>query len=189
MSSQAKDAEAENVKEEKEKATGAIDNRMKEDEQEMVMLKDVASLVAQAKKDAKAEAKQKQMLESKNIVESLMSRALPTGALKLKIGQGNQDDNKNDRSKGSIAADRLMEDKAYLSSLANCLTQRNGTNCIDGVDMVYKDVKNTAEEALQFLRDREDFWDQLAMGHDKKSMKGTRKYKPTKALESTRLLF
>ena len=177
------------MKEEKEKATGAIDSRMKEDEQEMVMLKDVASLVAQAKKDAKAEAKQKVLLESKNLVESLMSRAMPTGTLKLKIGHGTQDDNKNERSKGSIAADRLMEDKAYLSSLADCLTKRSGTNCIGGVDMVYKDVKNTAEEALQFLRDREDFWDQLAMGKNKKNMKGTRKYKPTKALESTRLLF
>ena len=98
-------------------------------------------------------------------------------------------ENKQERSKNSIALDRLLEDKMYLSDLAKGITERICTNPNEGEDNVYKGVKDTAEEALQFLKDREDFWDQLALGADKTGTRRGKKYKPTKALESTRLIF
>ena len=174
-------------KKEKEKAAGAMDERMNEEEQELTMLKDCAALLAQAKLDSDKEKRQKQ---SDPDIESLLSRNVkvkPTGVLKI-MKSGDQL-GKNERSKGSLAADRLLQDKMYLSDLAKGITQRTPVNANDGVDVVYKVIKDTAEEALQFLTDREDFWDQLALGTDRGLSKKGRKCKPSKALESTRLIF
>ena len=171
-----------------EKAAGAMDERMDKEEQELSMLKDCAALLAQAKLESD---KEKQQKETEPDIESLLSRNVkvkPTGVLKIMRSSGDQF-GKNERSKGSIAADRLLEDKMYLSELAKGITKRTPVSSNDGVDNVYKVIKDTAEEALQFLTDREDFWDQLALGTDKSITKKGRKGKPSKALESTRLIF
>ena len=178
-------------KEDLERVAGDINTRMKEDEQEMTMLKDCASLIAEAKLEAEAEKKEKS-LDAEDIMESIMSKNInvkPTGGVKILKFPGDQSENKTERSKGSIAADRLLEDKTYLSNLSKRFTQNVCLNNSERGDNVYKGVKDTAEEALQFLKDREDFWDQLALGSDKRNTKGGEKYKPTKALESTRLIF
>ena len=175
-------------KKDKEQAAGAMDDRMNEEEEELTMLKDCAALLVQAKKESDKEKRQK---ESDPDIESLLSRNVkvkPTGVLKIMKSSGDQF-GKNERSKGSLAADRLLEDKMYLSELAKGITQRKQVNSNDDVDIVYKVIKETAEEALQFLTDREDFWDQLALGTDKTISKKGRKCKPSKALESTRLIF
>ena len=175
-------------------AAGAIDHRMNEDEEEMTMLKDCAALIEEAKLQAAAEKREKS-LDPEFLWKTLMtkteklktSKIKTTGVRKVIKSTGDQSDNNKERSKSSMAADRLLEDKMYLLGLSKGITQRIGTNANDGVDHVYKDVKNTAEEALQFLRDREDFWDQLSLGANKTII--GKKCKPTKALESTRLIF
>ena len=165
-----------------------MDERMKEEEQDLTMLKDCAALLAQAKLEADKEKREKELDPD---IEDLLSRNVkvkPTGVLKILKSSGEQF-GKNERSKSVLAADRLSEDKMYLSELAKGITQRTSINSSNGVDNVYKAIKDTAEEALQFLTDREDFWDQLALGTDKTLAKKGKKCRPTKALESTRLIF
>ena len=161
--------------------------RMTQEEEELTIMKDCASLLAQAKLQAEKEKKAKELDPSH--LESLLEKNVnvkPTGVLKiLKLDDGQI--KKDDRSNRS--ADRLLEDKMYLSELANNIKQRTPINSNDGVDNVYKVVKDTAEEALQFLTDREDFWEQLALGTDKTLNKKGKKCKPSRALESTRLIF
>ena len=180
------------MKDKKEKAVGAMDARMKEEEQEFTMLQDCAALLAQAKLEADSEKKAKDIDPGQ--IEALLAqnaRVKSTGAIKIKLAfGGDQVDNKIERSKGSLAADRLLEDKMYLSQLSKTITQKDLTNSSNkSVDAVSKVIKETAEEALQFLTDREDFWDQLALGTDKSITKKGKKGKPDKALESTRLIF
>ena len=164
---------------------------MKEEEQEVTMLADCASMLAQAKIESENEKKEKK-LDTANIDELLSQnvKVKPTGAIKIVTTSGEPIGGKSERSKGSMAADRLLEDKMYLSELAKGINikQRIHTGSKDGSDNVYKGIKDAAEEALQFLTDREDFWDQLALGQDKSSKKGSKR-KPCKALESTRLIF
>ena len=164
-----------------------MDERMAQEEEEFTMLQDCASLLAQAKLQAEKEKKAKEVDPSQ--LESLLEKNIkvkPTGVLKI-LKTGDDQIKKDDRS--NRTSDRLLEDKMYLSELANNITQRTSTNSNDGVDNVYKVVKDTAEEALQFLTDREDFWEQLALGTDKTLTKKGKKTKPSRALESTRLIF
>ena len=174
-------------KRDKEKSVKAMDERMAQEEEEFTMLKDCAALLAQAKLQAEKERKAKEVDPSQ--LESLLEKNIkvkPTGVLKI-LKTGDDQIKKDDRS--NRTSDRLLEDKMYLSELANNITQRTSTNSNDGVDNVYKVVKDTAEEALQFLTDREDFWEQLALGTDKTLTKKGKKTKPSRALESTRLIF
>ena len=65
--------------------------------------------------------------------------------------------------------DRLSDDKEYLSVLANGIGRRldildDGTN---------KMVKATANQALDFLKARENFWDQLDLGQDHRKAKAS----------------
>ena len=191
ISESQKQKEEAEVRKNQEDAAGAMDEKMKEEEQELTMLKDCASMMAQAKIEAENEAKEKK-LDTANLEELLSQnvKVKPTGAIKIVTASGEPIGGKSERSKGSMAADRLLEDKMYLSELAKGINikQRTHTGSKDGADNVYKGIKDAAEEALQFLTDREDFWDQLALGKDKGSKKGS-KGRPCKALESTRLIF
>ena len=171
---------------EREKSAKAMDERMNQEEEEMTMMKDCAALFAQAKLQSEKEKKAKELDPSH--LESLLEKNVkvkPTGV--LKISMPDDQIKKDDRS--NQTADRLLADKMYLTELANNITQRTPINSNDGVDNVYKVVKDTAEEALQFLTDREDFWEQLAIGTDKTLTKKGKKTKPSRALESTRLIF
>ena len=55
--------------------------------------------------------------------------------------------------------DRLADDKAYLSLLSSKLEPRNDIS----YDRVQKTIKKTTSEALDYLRKREAFWDQLEL--------------------------
>ena len=75
------------------------------------------------------------------------------------------------RPKTSLISDRLFDDKVYLALLAgNLANERPSVPAPDDPFNIKEDevqikVKKTAEEALEFLRNREDFWDQLHLGH------------------------
>ena len=73
------------------------------------------------------------------------------------------------KSKTPAKIDRLSEDKEYLSVLANGIGRRldiqdDGTN---------KMVQATANQALDFLKARENFWDQLDLGQDHRKAKAS----------------
>ena len=55
--------------------------------------------------------------------------------------------------------DRLAEDKAYLSLLSNRLEPRLDISH----DRVQRKIKKTTSEALDYLKKREAFWDQLEL--------------------------
>jgi hypothetical protein len=65
----------------------------------------------------------------------------------------------HEKAKIAFSGDRLLEDKLYLTTLASGICQKPGS-----VDRVKKRISNTAEEALKFLRAREEFWQQLKLG-------------------------
>lgn len=79
-------------------------------------------------------------------------------------------------------SDRLLEDKVYLSMLAE---GGIGVRADLPEDHINEDVAYEAKEALDFLNAREKFWDQLDLGSDTKRKMGK---KDTKALESFRWL-
>ena len=171
---------------------GAIDKRMEEEEEELTMLKDCAALIKDAKLESDKEKKEGEIIPE-DLLKTLTTKKpqkKSTGAIKVLIPVDDPNAKKLERSKGAVAADRLNEDKLYLDALSNMFTQGVGLDACDGgVADVHKEVKCVADEALQFLKDREEFWDQLALGKDNGNKKKGKKAKPTKALESTRLLF
>lgn len=65
----------------------------------------------------------------------------------------------HEKAKIALSGDRLLEDKLYLTTLASGICQKPGS-----IDRVKKRISNTAEEALKFLRAREEFWQQLKLG-------------------------
>jgi len=85
---------------------------------------------------------------------------IPVAAAKMKIVQKRC----HEKAKVAFSGDRLLEDKLYLSNLAAGICQRPGS-----VDRVKKRISNTAEEALLFLRAREEFWQQLKLGQVEES--------------------
>ena len=72
---------------------------------------------------------------------------------------------------------RLAEDKMYLSQLASGISRRKDQQD-DGTNRM---VRATANQALDFLKARENFWDQLDLGQDRKA-----KAHSLKALQSYR---
>ena len=116
ISESQKQKEEAEVRKNQEDAAGAIDEKMKEEEQEVTMLADCASMLAQAKIEAENEKKEKK-LDTANIEELLSQnvKVKPTGAIKIVTTSGEPIGGKSERSKGSMAADRLLEDKMYLS--------------------------------------------------------------------------
>ncbi len=73
--------------------------------------------------------------------------------------------------------DRLGQDKRYLAMLASGeMTKKDRDS-----GKLNQFVKVTANEALEFLRSREAFWDQLDLGHEHRQSKST-----AKALKSYR---
>lgn len=86
------------------------------------------------------------------------------------------------KNKIYMGADRLLEDKLYLTILAE-----GGIGFrTDKEDTINEDVAYEAQEALEFLDAREKFWDQIDLGSG--GPKKGRPGKPTKALESFRWL-
>lgn len=79
-------------------------------------------------------------------------------------------------------SDRLLEDKVYLSMLAE---GGIGVRADLPEDYINEDVAYEAKEALDFLNAREKFWDQLDLGSEAKRKLGK---KDTKAVESFRWL-
>lgn len=79
--------------------------------------------------------------------------------------------------------DRLLEDKVYLSMLAE---GGIGVRADLPEDYINEDVAFEAKEALDFLNSREKFWDQLDLGSESK--KAAQRKKETKTLESLRWL-
>ena len=65
--------------------------------------------------------------------------------------------------------DRLLEDKVYLKSLANGIGIRQDVR----VDRTNRGVRATASQALDFLRARESFWDQLDLGQEHRQAKAS----------------
>lgn len=74
--------------------------------------------------------------------------------------------------------DRLLEDKVYLKSLADGIGIRQDVR----VDRTNRNVRATASQALDFLRARESFWDQLDLGQEHRQAKAS----SLKALQSYR---
>jgi hypothetical protein len=56
-----------------------------------------------------------------------------------------------------VGVDRLKNDKDYLFLLTKQITERTDVSN----DRVHKQVLKEAEEVLQFLKQRDMFWDQL----------------------------
>ena len=65
-----------------------------------------------------------------------------------------------DRSTNS--ADRLSRDKAYLTRLGKQLTPRRDISH----DRVQKSIKKTTCETIEYLKKREQFWQQLDFRKD-----------------------
>jgi hypothetical protein len=64
------------------------------------------------------------------------------------------------KAKLVLSGDRLLEDKLYLTALAGRMKERKGAQG----DMVKKIISKTADQALDFLKDREEFWNQIQVG-------------------------
>ena len=60
-------------------------------------------------------------------------------------------------------SDRLSQDKAYLKKLAKQLTPRRDIS----QDRVQRTIKKTTSEAIEYLKKREQFWEQLDFRKDK----------------------
>ncbi len=100
----------------------------------------------------------------------------------------------------NLAADRLLEDKLYLSLLAEggigesadlsglqvslVIANPFMTLIMNVIVQIQEDVASEAKEALDFLNTREKFWDQLDMGKEKQKTNPNSQ----KALESFRWL-
>ena len=69
--------------------------------------------------------------------------------------------------------DRLADDKAYLSLLSTRLAPRNDI-CHDRVQ---KTIKKTTSEALDYLKKREAFWDQLELRKEEALSQCTESYR------------
>ena len=65
------------------------------------------------------------------------------------------------KAKIALSGDRLLEDKLYLTVLANAFEEQAGLR----IDVVQRSISNTAVQALEFLKAREEFWNQLQLGH------------------------
>ena len=60
-------------------------------------------------------------------------------------------------------SDRLSQDRAYLKKLAKHVTPRRDIS----QDRVQRSIKKTTTEALEYLKKREQFWEQLDFRKDK----------------------
>jgi len=80
--------------------------------------------------------------------------------------------------KPKATADRLLEDKMYLMLLSNGIGKRTDIR-VDGTNRM---VQVTAHQALDFLKSRETFWDQLDLGLEQRQAKSS----SSKALKSYR---
>ena len=69
--------------------------------------------------------------------------------------------------------DRLAEDKAYLSLLSNRLEPRSDIRH----DRVQRKIKKTTSEALDYLKKREAFWDQLELRKEEALTQCTESYR------------
>ena len=69
--------------------------------------------------------------------------------------------------------DRLADDKAYLSLLSTRLAPRNDIYH----DRVQKTIKKTTSEALDYLKKREAFWDQLELRKEEALSQCTESYR------------
>jgi hypothetical protein len=109
-----------------------------------------------ATKGKSNENKKKIVLKSKNTKSKFESDRARSTLRKMRV-------------KTPAKIDRLSDDKEYLSVLANGIGRRldildDGTN---------KMVKATANQALDFLKARENFWDQLDLGQDHRKAKAS----------------
>lgn len=65
-----------------------------------------------------------------------------------------------EKAREYMTSDRLMEDKNYLTSLASGIGNRPDLDD----DKVEKEITDTAEQVLNFLKLREEFWSQIDVG-------------------------
>ena len=153
-----KDKKAE---EEEEDEEGAKKIKVKKPKETMTQM--LAKL--EAKQETEEEIKEKKRLE------------------KEKEKEKRKNEQKRKAMKVLTSGDRLLEDKVYLSMLAE-----GGIGCrADMVeDYINEDVCIEAKEALDFLNAREKFWDQLDLGSD--AMKRRSKRKGNPSVESFRFL-
>ena len=89
------------------------------------------------------------------------------------------------KKSNSQRKDRLHEDKVYLRSLAKAIIPKNYQLDRNSA-VVQNEVKGTAKETLKYLRDRDQFWDQVQIGMDG-SQQGCTTF-AGKAVESHRFL-
>ena len=68
---------------------------------------------------------------------------------------------------------RLLVDKDYLGKLARGIGERPGDE--EDVEM---EVAETAHEALEFLKSREKFWNQIKLGESGAKLAKNKKGKP-----------
>ena len=65
------------------------------------------------------------------------------------------------------AKDRLLDDKMYLAKLARDLAPLSlNPDDPDAVDRVQVEMKSAIIETLDYLKGREQFWDQILVGND-----------------------
>ena len=74
------------------------------------------------------------------------------------------------KAKIALSGDRLLEDKLYLTVLANAFEEQAGLR----IDVVQRNISNTAVQALEFLKAREEFWNQLQLGAQAGASKQTK---------------
>ena len=120
---------------------------------------------AEAKAESEEEAKERKRLERE------------------KEREKRKNEQKRKAVKVLTSGDRLLEDKVYLSMLAE---GGIGTRADMVEDTINEDVSIEAKEALDFLNAREKFWDQLDLGQDAMKRKVKRKGNPS--VESFRFL-
>ena len=71
------------------------------------------------------------------------------------------------------SSDRLAKDKVYLISLTERVRRRSDVN----YDIVYRNLKKTTFETLEYLKKREQFWEQLELRKETASSRCIESYR------------
>jgi hypothetical protein len=135
------------------------------------------------KMDQEKIAKKKKAVaaESKKKPKESITKMLMNAEMKSEIGPSKAKKSEQSKFKPTLmTGDRLLEDKMYLTILAE---GGIGTRSDIAEDLINGEVSFEAQEALDFLNTREKFWDQVELGKEKKMAKNNKK-----ALESFRWL-
>jgi hypothetical protein len=103
------------------------------------------------------------LISLKKIVPAILCKrgAGPDSEAKMKVVQRRC----AQKAKLVLSGDRLLEDKLYLTALSGRIKEREGLK----TDIVKRNISQTANQALDYLKSREEFWNQLQLGTSGKS--------------------